>query len=55
MKIAKSKKINAARLREMKARNECLKTIRENMLTKLQDERVQNRKRYLKTLEDLIL
>lgn len=55
MNIEKSKKINNARLKEMKERNECLQKIREMMLKKLQEERTKNRKRYLKTTKDLIL
>ena len=39
MNIEKSKKINNARLREMKSRNECLIEVRGIMLKKLQDER----------------
>lgn len=55
MNIAKSKKINNARLREMTERNTCLIEIKTMMLAKLVDERKNNRKRYLQTLKDLIL
>ena len=55
MNIAKSKKINNARLREMTERNNCLNEIKVVMLAKLRDERKNNRKRYLQTLKDLIL
>lgn len=35
LNIKKSKKINGARLKEMKERNECLKMIKATMLTRL--------------------
>ena len=43
MNIEKSKKINNARLREMKERNTCLQKVREMMMKKLQEERTKNR------------
>ena len=54
LNIKKSKKINGARLREMKERNDCLMKIKETMKERLQAERTNNRQRYLNTLKELI-
>ena len=54
LNIKKSKKINGARLKEMKERNECLIQIKATMKIRLQEERTNNRDRYLNTVKELI-
>ncbi len=50
MNIARSKKINAARLKKMIERNDCLLEIKKEMITKLQEEMTNNRSRYLEAI-----
>ena len=54
LNIKKSKKINAARLRKMTERNECLLKTKAAMNLKLIEERQNNRERYLETVKNLI-
>ena len=54
LNIKKSKKINAARLRKMTERNECLLKTKAAMKLKLVEERQNNRERYLETVKNLI-
>ena len=55
LNIARSKKINASRLKKMEERNVCLLAVKDMIMKKLQDNMVNNRDQYLKTLKDLIL
>ena len=55
LNIQRSQKILSAKLLKMKERNNCLDKIREEMKSKLRDERNNNRARYLETLKNLIL
>ena len=54
LNIKKSKKINAARLRKMEERNNCLLEVKAGMLDKLRNERENNRERYIATVRSLI-
>ena len=54
LNIKKSKKINAARLRKMEERNQCLLITKAAMKEKLINERINNRERYLATVKQLI-
>ena len=54
LNIKKSKKINAARLRKMQERNQCLLKTKAAMKLKLINERENNRERYLETVKNLI-
>ena len=55
LNIAKSKAINAARLKKMEERNKCLDEIKDMMVDKLKDEMTGNRDRYFQTCKNLIL
>ena len=55
LNIQRSQKILSAKLLKMKERNNCLDKIREEMKTKLKNERTNNRGRYLDTLKNLIM
>ena len=55
LNIARSKKINASRLKKMEERNTCLLEIKEMMKGKLREQMKNDRPTYLKTVKDLIL
>ncbi len=49
MNVARSKKINAARLSQMTERNNAVVEVRKEMIDRLRNEMKDNRKRYIKT------
>ena len=55
LNIARSKKINASRLKKMEERNLCLNELKQELKAQMQEQLTADRPRYLATVKNIIL